>query len=89
MKNNKSGIISTVFSTLGLILIACFYLFQVEEVWIFAIGAIFYLLGVYFSIMSFTIKEKGNWKLAPIIVFGIYLIGILLSFVSLIFIGEA
>ncbi|MEY9970929.1 ABC-type polysaccharide/polyol phosphate export permease [Lysinibacillus sp. RC46] len=84
----KKGILSTLFSVVGLICVACFYYFQLNTAWLFFVGAIMFVIGIIFSVQSFKKREKGFWKYSPMIVFGIYVIGVSLSIVLLVFMGE-
>ena len=86
---NQKGILSTFFSVVGLIFIAYFYYFQLNTAWLFLAGVIMFVIGIIFSVQSFMKKEKGFWKYSPIFVFGIYVIGVSLSIVLLVFMGEA
>lgn len=85
---SKKGILSTIFSVVGLICVACFYYFQLNTAWLFFAGAIMFVIGIIFSVQSFKKREKGFWKYSPMIVFGIYVIGVSLSILLLVFMGE-
>ncbi|MFJ3386741.1 hypothetical protein [Lysinibacillus sp. NPDC086135] len=81
--------LSTIFSVAGLIVVACFYYVQLDVAWVFLVGVILFIIGTIFSIQSFMKREKGFWKYSPICVLGIYVIGVALSVVLLVFMGEA
>ncbi|MDD1505049.1 MULTISPECIES: hypothetical protein [unclassified Lysinibacillus] len=85
---SKKGILSTLFSVVGLICVACFYYFQLNTAWLFFVGAIMFVIGIIFSVQSFKKREKGIWKYSPMVVFGIYVIGVSLSILLLVFMGE-
>lgn len=85
---SKKGILSTLFSVIGLICVACFYYFQLNTTWLFFVGAIMFVIGIIFSVQSFKRREKVFWKYFPMIVFGIYVIGVSLSILLLVFMGE-
>ncbi|WP_440049618.1 hypothetical protein [Lysinibacillus sphaericus] len=78
----------TLFSEIGLIFVAFFYYFQLNAVWVFLVGVILFILGIISSVKSFMKREKGFWKYSPIFVSGIYFIGVLLSVVLIMFMGE-
>ncbi|KOS62968.1 hypothetical protein AN161_11765 [Lysinibacillus sp. FJAT-14222] len=59
---SKKGILSTLFSVVGLICVACFYYFQLKTAWLFFVGAIMF-------VMSFKKREKGFWEYTPMICF--------------------
>lgn len=84
----KSGKLSALFSVAGLIVIACFYHFQIEAVIVILVGGILIAVGIIFSILSFIKKEKGFWKYTPYIVLWLYFLGIFLSIILLFLIGE-
>ncbi|AHN24304.1 hypothetical protein FCT18_09075 [Lysinibacillus sphaericus] len=84
----KSGKLSALFSVAGLIVIACFYYFQIEAVIVILVGGILIAVGIIFSILSFIKKEKGFWKYTPYIVLWLYFLGIFLSIILLFLIGE-
>ena len=86
---SKKGILSTLLSVVGLICVVCFYYFQLKTAWLFFVGIIMFVIGIIFSIQSFKKREKGFWKYSPIIVFGIYVIGVSLSILLLVFMGES
>ena len=88
MLSNK-GMLSALFSIVGLIFVAVFYYVQLNATWVFLVGVILFVIGTIFSIQSFMKREKGFWKYSPICVFGIYFIGVILSVVLVIFMGEA
>jgi len=84
----KSGKLSALFSVAGLIIIACFYYFQIAAVFVILVGEILIAIGIIFSILSFIKKEKGFWKYTPYIVLWLYFLGIFLSIILLFMIGE-
>ncbi|TKI70668.1 hypothetical protein FC756_07170 [Lysinibacillus mangiferihumi] len=84
----KSGKLSALFSIAGLIVIACFYYFQIAAVIVILVGEILIAIGIIFSILSFIKKEKGFWKYSPYIVLWLYFLGIFLSIILLFMIGE-
>ncbi|MFJ7405634.1 MULTISPECIES: hypothetical protein [unclassified Lysinibacillus] len=84
----KSGKLSALFSVVGLIVIACFYYFQIAAVNVILFGEILLAIGIIFSILSFIKKEKGFWKYTPYIVLWLYFLGIFLSIILLFMIGE-
>jgi len=84
----KSGKLSALFSVAGLIVISCFYYFQIDEVIVILVGEILIAVGIVFSIISFIKKEKGFWKYSPYIVLWLYFLGIFLSIILLFMIGE-
>ena len=86
--HSKKGILSTLFSVVGLICVTCFYYFQLNTAWLFFVGVIMFVIGIIFSVQSFKKSEKGFWKYSPMIVFGLYVIGVSLSIVLLVFMGE-
>lgn len=85
---DKSGKLSTLFSVVGLIVIAYFYYFQIAAVIVILVGEILIAIGIIFSILSFIKKEKGFWKYSPYIVLWLYFLGIFLSIILLFMIGE-
>lgn len=86
---NKKGMLSTLFSVTGLLVVACFYYFQLEAAWVILVGYVLIVIGIIFSVQSFIKRENGLWKYSPIFVLGIYFIGVILSVVLLMFMGEA
>ncbi|MFJ7662547.1 hypothetical protein ACIQXW_09110 [Lysinibacillus sp. NPDC097162] len=87
----KKGKLSALFSVAGLILIACFYYFQITATaWVIVIfvGEILIAIGIIFSVLSFIKREKGFWKYSPFIVLWIYFLGIFLSIILIAMIGE-
>lgn len=86
---SKKGILSTLFSVVGLICVACFYYFQLNTAWLFFVGVIMFVIGIIFSVQSFKKREKGFWEYSPIIIFGFYVIGVSLSILLLVFMGES
>ena len=85
----RKGILATLFSVIGLICVGCFYYFQLNSAWLFFVGSIMFVIGVIFRVQSIKKREKGFWKYSPIIVFGIYVIGVSLSILLLVFMGES
>ena len=84
---SRKGILSTLFSVVGLICVACFYYFQLNTAWLFFVGAIMFVIGIIFSVQSFK-KRKRNLEVFSYDCFGIYVIGVSLSILLLVFMGE-
>lgn len=84
----KSGKLSALFSVAGLIVIACFYYFQIAATIVILGGYVLIAVGIIFCVLSFIKREKGFWKFSPLIVLWVYLLGIFLSIILLFLIGE-